>query len=66
MPEYWFVVDAESEQLYDALRRLLGDRPCYHVIRDRRRGIGDSKGVMERRTARVWRGDEMSIAEVGD
>ena len=62
MPEYWFIVKPEHGALYETLRRVVAGRPGYHVIQDRR-AAGASSREGERRTSKVWEGDEMTIAE---
>ena len=63
MPEYWFIVKPGYGALYETLRRVVADRPGYHVIRDRRSTGAASREDRERRTSKVWHGDEMTIAE---
>jgi hypothetical protein len=65
MPEYWFVVKPEHEELYEALRRVVGGRTRYHVVKERR-ARGSAPPAGERRTSKVWEGDEMLIAERPD
>ena len=62
MPEYWFVVSPALEDLYEALKTLVADKPGFHVVKDRRLvpGTGPSG---ERRIAHVWNGDGIIIAE---
>ena len=62
MPEYWFVVKPDKRDVYEALRRVVARRPGFHIIIDRRTRQGVPPGE-ERRTAQVWEGDEMLIAE---
>ena len=63
MDEYWFVIDAIHEDLYEALKPVLGRRPGFHLIKERRRrrsGVGPEG--RERRRAHVWQGEGISIA----
>jgi hypothetical protein len=62
MPEYWFVVSPALDDLYVALKTVLYGRAGLHVIKERRteRGVPPSG---ERRTAYVWQGQEILIAE---
>ena len=62
MPEYWFVVKPQHDALYEALRRVVAVRPGYHVVMERRSRTAAAV-PMERRTSKVWQGDEMLIAE---
>jgi hypothetical protein len=62
MPEYWFVVKPQHDALYEALRRVVAVRPGYHVIIERRSPEGP-RVPTERRTSKVWEGDEILIAE---
>jgi hypothetical protein len=65
MPEYWFVINPASEDLYAALKDVLDGRPGFHVIKDRRSRPSRSLTV-ERRKAHVWEGDYVRIAEQDD
>jgi hypothetical protein len=65
MPEYWFVVKPGNGDLYDALSTAVAGRPGYHVINERRSAHAVPPG-RERRTCRVWEGEEMLIAERSD
>jgi hypothetical protein len=61
--EFWFVVDPGNDQLYEALERVLAGRPGLHVVRNRRSPDAGRAPGGERRKARVWKGDELVIAE---
>ena len=63
MPEYWFIVKPEHHELYETLRQVVARRPGYHVVKERRVAHTAPPGGEERRTATVWEGDEMMIAE---
>ena len=62
MSEYWFVVKPTNEPLYEALRMVLTGRQGFHIIKDRRVHAGDVPAGGERRTARTWVADDISIA----
>ena len=61
--EFWFVVDRGNDQLYEALERVLAGRPGLHVVWNRRSPDAGRAPGGERRKARVWKGDELVIAE---
>ena len=60
MPHYWIVVKPEREELYQRLCETLTDSTEVTVIRDRRSGSPPDGG---RRTALVWQGNGLLIAE---
>ena len=62
MTEYWFVVSPALDDLYVALKTLLYGRAGIHVIKERRIECGVPPSG-ERRTAHVWQGQEILIAE---
>ena len=62
MSEYWFVIKPTNEALYEALRTVLMGRPGFHIIKDRRTQSGQAPVGHERRTARTWAADDISIA----
>ena len=62
MPQYWIVLKPEREELYQRLLEVLRGSRDVTVIRDRRSGSSPDGG---RRTALVWQGNGLLIAERG-
>jgi hypothetical protein len=66
MSDYWFVIRAGNQALFDALKSVLDPKPGFHVVIERRARTGVSPAHLERRTAQVWQADDLLIARVPD